>query len=143
MRCRDESGQVSVLIIGFAVMLLLAVALVANASSAFLHRQELNSVADGAALHAADAGVAAALELGEDDRLGIDVGRASAAVVEYLNSVDASRRYPGLRHEVTVTADGAVLVRLRASVSMPLAVPGAPSSTAVTASARAAVTVLR
>ncbi|MFC6152570.1 pilus assembly protein TadG-related protein [Nocardioides yefusunii] len=143
-RRRDESGQVSVLIIGFAAVLLLALALVVDASTAFLHRQGLDSIADGAALHAADAGVSASLSVdATDDRLAIDAFRASAAATDYLRSVEAGRRYPGLRHEVEVTPAGAVLVRLSAPVELPLLIPGMSRTATVRASARAAVTVIR
>jgi hypothetical protein len=46
---RDESGQLTPLVIGFAVIVVLLVAVVANASNAFLHRRSLASWADGAA----------------------------------------------------------------------------------------------
>lgn len=52
-RARDESGQTTVLIIGFAVILGLAVAVVVNASNVFLHRRSLMSWADGAVTAAA------------------------------------------------------------------------------------------
>lgn len=39
MRVRDERGQVSVLIIGFAAVLLLAIAVVIDASAAYLQRK--------------------------------------------------------------------------------------------------------
>ena len=51
-----EHGQATVFIIGLAVVLLMAVAVVVDASAAFLQRQELDTVADGAALAGADAG---------------------------------------------------------------------------------------
>ena len=44
------------MIIGLAVVLLMAAVVVVDASAAFLRRQELDTVADGAALAGADAG---------------------------------------------------------------------------------------
>ena len=48
---RDEQGQVTLLIIGFAGMLLMAIVVVIDASAAYLRRQGLDNLADGAALH--------------------------------------------------------------------------------------------
>ena len=53
---RDERGQSAVLIVGLASFLLLAIVVVVDASAAFLQRQGLDTVADGAALAGADAG---------------------------------------------------------------------------------------
>ncbi len=50
-----ETGQVTLFIIGFCVVLLTALAGVAAASSVYLTRRALTSVADGAAVAAADA----------------------------------------------------------------------------------------
>jgi uncharacterized membrane protein len=49
-----ERGQITVITIGFFVFLGLLVIIVVNASAAFLQHQELDNVADGAALAAAD-----------------------------------------------------------------------------------------
>ena len=51
----SEAGQVSVLIIGLMIVLAMTVAVVVDASAAYLHRQRLDTLADGAALYAADA----------------------------------------------------------------------------------------
>ena len=47
---RDESGQTTVMIVGFAVVLMTAVGMVVNVSAAYLQRQSLDNLADGAAL---------------------------------------------------------------------------------------------
>ena len=49
MRGRDEQGQVTLLIIGFASILLMAIVVVVDASAAYLQRQGLDNLADGAA----------------------------------------------------------------------------------------------
>ena len=51
---RDERGSVTPLIIGFAVVVAMLVAVVVDASAAYLRRQGLNSAADAAALAATD-----------------------------------------------------------------------------------------
>ena len=140
---RGESGQVSLLIVGFSFLLLLAVALVVNTSAAYLQRQSLDTIADGAALHAVDAGVGGlGLDGLGDGRLSVDPDLARRAVQHYLSATGARRSHPGLRHEVVVGADGAVSVRVEAPLEFPLRIPGAPRRTVVGASARAAVTVL-
>lgn len=55
-RCQDnaESGQVGVLIIGYVLLALLVITVIAAASSLYLGHKKLLSTADGAALAAAD-----------------------------------------------------------------------------------------
>ena len=55
MRSRGrEAGQATVMVVGFAVVALLMVAVAVDASAAYLRRQGLDNLADGAALAAAD-----------------------------------------------------------------------------------------
>ena len=53
---RGERGQATLVIVGFALVLAMAIAMVVDASAAYLQRQSLDTVADGAALHGADLG---------------------------------------------------------------------------------------
>ncbi len=142
-RPRDEQGSVSVLIIGFAFVLALAIAVVIDASAAYLQRQGLNTLADGAALRGADLGAT-----GEDvysggvgaGSLELTAGVARAAVRDYLTQVGAYQRYPGLSYTVRVDAsDNSVLVQLRAPLDLPLTVPGSPSTPMVSATGSAVV----
>ena len=55
MRRRDEAGQTTIMIVGFAVVLMMTIVVVVDASAAYLQRQGLDNVADGAALAGADA----------------------------------------------------------------------------------------
>lgn len=138
---RDELGSVSVLIIGFAAVLLLAVAVVVDASAAYLQRQGLDTLADGAALRGADLGAT-----GEDVYQGgvptgdleLTAARARAAVHDYLADVGAYRKYPGLAAHVAVT-DTTVEVRLTAPVDLPLTIPGSPDHPTVGAHGAAVV----
>ena len=52
---RREEGTITVMVVGFVVVVALLAVVVVNASAAFLQRQELDNVADGAALAASDA----------------------------------------------------------------------------------------
>ena len=64
----DEQGQVTLLIIGFAGILLMAIVVVIDASAAYLQRQGLDNLADGAALYGADLGSAGDLRAGSRRR---------------------------------------------------------------------------
>lgn len=137
----EDRGSATPLIVGFAVVLLLMVAVVVDASAAFLHRQGLDTLADGAALSGADAGA----EGGEvysggldDQPLELTTAQAREGVRSYLTSVGAYATYPGLHYDVTVRGDQ-VVVRLTSPVDLPLTVPGAPESARVSATSSAEV----
>ena len=53
-RLEREAGQTSVVLIGFFVVIALLVVVVVDASAAYLRRQRLDALADGAALAAVD-----------------------------------------------------------------------------------------
>ena len=144
MRRRDERGQVTLLIIGFASILLMAVVLVVDASAAYLQRQGLDNLADGAALHGADLGSAGIYTEGlGDDRLIQQEAAVEAAVRDYLARAGAGRKYPGIDVGVHVdTVSRSVTVRLAAPLELPLTIPGSPGSPTVAASSTAAVTVV-
>lgn len=55
MTARDDRGQISVLLLGYALIVLAVVLTAASATAVHLARHRLMSVADGAALDAADA----------------------------------------------------------------------------------------
>ena len=140
---RDERGQSSLLIVGFAVVLAMLVAVVVDTSAAYLQRQGLDTLADGAALRGADLGAT-----GEDvyqggvpaETLALTPARARAAVGAYLHDVGAYARYPGLSYTVRVEADR-VLVHLSAPLDLPLDVPGSPGHGTVGAEGSAIVGV--
>lgn len=139
MSRRTERGSASVLIVGFAVVLVLLVAVVVDASAAFLRHQDLDSLADGAALAGADAGATGSdvytggLRDGTIDQSGVAARRGVQA---YLTSVAAYRDYPGLQVEITVSGQS-VSVHLSAPVDLPLTVPGSPERPTVGATGSA------
>lgn len=141
---RDEQGQVTLLIIGFASILLMAVVVVIDASAAYLQRQGLDNLADGAALHGADLGSAGIYTEGlGDDRLIQQEAAVEAAVRDYLARAEAGRRYPGIDVGVRVdTVNRSVTVRLEAPLELPLTIPGSPAAPTVGASSTAAVTLV-
>ena len=139
----EENGQATVMIVGFAFVLLLALALVVDASAAYLQRQGLDTVADGAALRGADLG-ATGREVYTggvpDDRLELTAGAVRAAVHDYLASTGAYADYPGLSFSVDVDrATSSVTVHVRAPLDLPLTVPGSPQVATIGASGSAVV----
>lgn len=141
---RDEQGQVTLLIIGFASILLMAIVVVVDASAAYLQRQGLDNLADGAALYGADLGSAGIYEQGLDgERLIQQEAAVADAVRDYLARSAAGSTYPGIEVDVRVDPAGrSVTVRLRAPLDLPLAIPGSPSDPMVGASSTAAVTIV-
>jgi len=142
-----ERGSTIPLIVGFALVLALVVGVVVDATAAYLRRQQLDSLADGAALRGADLGAAGTEVygggLGAAD-LDLTPAVARRAVEDYLTAVGAYRRYPGLLAEVGVDAGARrVLVRLRAPADLPLHVPGSPAHPIVQAEASAVVALDR
>lgn len=144
---RDEHGQTTLLICGLAVVLLMAIAMVVDASAAYLQRQGLDALADGAALAAADAGAQ-----GEEvytqglgaEHLQLVADAARAGAHDYFARTGAHARYPGLRWSVVVEeATGRVTVRVQAPLDLPLTVPGSPGVAVVGSSGSAVVTPAR
>ena len=135
----------TLLIIGFAVVLLMGIGVVIDASAAYLQRQGLDTVADGAALAGADAGSRdlGALYgegIGSRVRLAQAESAARGAVADFLRRTGASGKYPGLR--VTVHLDSvaqSIVVEVHAPLELPLAVPGSPQRASIGASGSAAV----
>jgi Flp pilus assembly protein TadG len=138
---RDQRGSITPLIIGFALIVGVLVAVVVDASSAYLRRQGLNSLADAAALAATD-GLQGdrVYTAGLGDRAEIDAAAASRYVEGYLRDSGATAHYPGLTWTVTTSAT-TVLVRVAAPLDLPLHVPGVGESATVTGDAAAVVVV--
>lgn len=137
----DERGQTAVLIIGLALVLALMVVVVVDASAAYLRRQALLTLADGAALAAADGIAGEQVYLGGlGDRAVVDPHAAQALAEDYLARVGAASRYPGLTHHVE--SDGPrVVVHLSVPLELPLPFPGTGDMSHVRATGAAVVTV--
>jgi uncharacterized membrane protein len=143
-RRADQRGQATLMIIGFAVVLLMMAAVVTDASAAYLQRQGLDTIADGAALTAADAGASGSEAYGEGlgDDLVLDADVTRSAVADYLRRVGAATRYPGLTTQVSVDPTSQrVVVTVHAPVHLPLHVPGSPAQASIGASSAATVGV--
>lgn len=140
-RHHDERGQTAVLIIGFTLVIVMMLVVVVDASAAYLRRQALSSLADGAALAAADGIEGEQVYIsGLGDRATIDPRAARALVDAHLAAVGAGRSYPGLTYGVE-TARDRVVVRVTAPLALPLPLPGVVESTRVTGTAAAVIAV--
>src|SRR4051794_41336467 len=108
------------------------VAVVVDASAAYLRRSGLDSLADGAALAAAD-GIEGrqVYEGGLGERAQIDPEVARGYVAEYLRATGAGRRYPGLSYDVEATPQR-VVVRVAAPLRLPITPPGVDRRAVVT-----------
>ena len=133
-----ERGQTAPLVIGFAAILLVLVAVVVDASQAVLLRRTLASLADGAALTAAQSLAEEALYTsGAGEALPLDPAAARTAVTDYLRHSPASD-IAGLRVAVSVDPTR-VSVVLAAPAELPLVnvVTASADGTMVTARATA------
>jgi hypothetical protein len=140
----DERGTGTLIIVGLALVLAMMAAVVTDASAAYLQRQGLDTLADGAALTAADAGASGREAYGDglSSDLHLDGDLARAAVADYLRRVGAFTRFPGLTARVSVdAASQRVLVTVHAPVRLPLHVPGSPDRASIGATGSAEVRV--
>ena len=121
---RDEQGQVTLLILGFAVVVLLLVTVVTNASKAFLWQRSISSYADAAALAASQSVGEPGLYAGDlSGSLPVVQADAMRAVDAFVADNGLLARFPALDRRVAVdAATGTVSVTL--TTRMPLAFPG-------------------
>ena len=116
------------MLITFTGILLLLVVAVIDASAAYLGHQQVDSLADGAALRGADLAAQGTNTyrggVGSGP-LSLTEGEARQAVLAYLRDVGAARQHPGLHAAVHIDGSRVVVV-LTAPVALPLHLPGAP-----------------
>ena len=128
MTARGERGSITVMSIGFLLLLGALTVVVVNASAAFLQRQELNNLADGAALAAADGLDAAAFY--ERREVLLSTTDVRALVTQHIAGSEA-------RLTVLEIAGDRVRVRLARPMDLPLVPPGWVNRTVVVADADA------
>ena len=140
-RRRTDAGQITVVLVGFFLVLGLLAAAVIDASAAYLRRESLNSLADGAVLAAADGVQGEQVYTGGlGDLAQVDPEVAQRYVADYLRQTGALSRYPGLTWAVRSTGDS-VTVRVAAPLRLPLSPPGWGDAVVITADASAVVPV--
>ncbi|HET6919885.1 MAG TPA: pilus assembly protein TadG-related protein [Jiangellaceae bacterium] len=133
----SDDGQITVLIIGFVMIVVLAVGVVANASKAFVYRRSLASWADGAAIAAAQSVAEEVVYAGpEVDELPIAAAEARRVVGEYVARNGLGRRFDDLRVEVGVD-QAASTITVEFAVRVPLLLSGDTAGIPVAASASA------
>ncbi len=141
-RVGGDRGATTVMVIGFATILVLVIAVAVDSTAAYVQRQGLDTLADGAALHGADLAAEGEEVYTEgvpvEGSLEVAAERAREAVGAYLDQVGARGRYPGLVHDVSVEAT-TVTVRLSAPLDLPLDFPGAPAAPRVGSTGSAVV----
>lgn len=132
-----ESGQITAMLVIFALCLLMVVIAVTDLSAAYLRRQSAASLADGAALAAvSSAGASAVYQSGNKDYVIVDRNVAVAAVDAYLRTSGAYAEHPGLRVQVAVTGP-TVRVAVAFPYRLPVPLPGAIEQTTVHAAGSA------
>jgi uncharacterized membrane protein len=122
VRPGGDAGQLTVLIIGLAAILVLLVTVVVDASKAFLVRRALSGAADGAAVAAANAVDESAVYAGAaaGNALPLDPGAARDAALGYAAEAGLAGQFAGFA-VVAVSTDGTTAtVTLAATVPMPL-----------------------
>ena len=130
-----DSGQVGVLIIGYTLLALLTVTVMAAASSVYIGQKKLLSAADGAAVAAADTFSLGASTAGDAPVAVLDADAVQAAAQTYLADTGAGDRFAELAvAEGTGTADGRTArVVLTARVHPPIVNFLVPDGITVTA----------
>lgn len=124
---RSDEGQITLVTVGFVMVLGLLGVVVINASDAFLERQRLNGLADGAVVVAADA-----LDLDAFYSSGVTTIDPDLARTRVAEHVAGS---PGVRVVDVRLSGDTVTVRLERDVTLPLAPPGLASTTTIVAEA--------
>ena len=120
---------------------MMLIGVVVDASAAFLRRQSLDAVADGAALAAADGVAGRQVYDGGLGRLArIDPVAARAAIERYLRDSGALQEYPSLDYQLS-TDQTSVTVRLVTNLALPIPAPGITDTARVASTASAIVPV--
>ena len=125
------------MIIGFVMIVVLAVGVVANASKAFVYRRSLTSWADGAAVAAAQQVAENALYAGPTvDDLPISSSGARNAVADYVSRNGLGQRFEDFAVAVTVDA-GTARVTVEFAARVPLVLAGDAGGIPISAEATA------
>lgn len=117
--CRDR-GAVSILVVGFALIVLLLLGVVVSASRVYLAQRDLMAAADSAAASAAQAVSEAAVFGGQTGaELPLDQAAAQGRVNTYVTVADLPARFDGFAVVAVVVSGTSVSVTLAARAPMP------------------------
>ena len=142
----EESGQILVLTIGFAVLCLLVAATVMGVSAVYIEHKKLLSTADGAAAAAADSFTLADTASQEaPPAAALSEDRVRGVVSTYLERYGARARFEGLAiASATGTPDGrTATVTLTAFARVPLVGVVLPEGVPIQATATARARLVR
>jgi hypothetical protein len=139
-RRRGEDGQMTVLIIGFTIVILLMVVVVTDISKVFLVRRDLDATADGAVLAAANGLAAVYAQPGAGGNAAIDPEQARRLTADYLDQIAAGNRFDDLDWSVDVEGT-TVTVQLTSTADLPFQPPGFPGTAPVTSESAAIVPI--
>ncbi|GAB3593284.1 hypothetical protein GCM10027446_15360 [Angustibacter peucedani] len=133
MRWREDDGQITLLAIGYFLVALCLVAVVADATAVHLARTQLQDAADAAALDAADALTGSSVYSGgvTGESVPLTDRGVRAQAEEYLTSYERPSRLEALvLGDGTGTDDGrSATVELSARARLPIAAPVVASFT--------------
>jgi hypothetical protein len=121
----DDSGEILLLLMGYAALAIALIVVGIDVSAAFLARRALASTADAAALDAAQAVDRGAVYGGGGGRWGeplpsnVSVARIRAADVVADDSTDLQRAFPVLEPADVTVDGGTVTVRLSGRARVP------------------------
>lgn len=142
-RVEGDQGTVLVLVLGFAAIALVLVAVVVDASAVVLAKREVAAAADGAAVSAAQSLDEAALYAGGlDGALPVDGQEAAARVAAYQAGLVQRPGSPVVLRLTAVEGGTTVVVTGSRRVVLPLRVPGGPQAVDVAFTARATAPVV-
>lgn len=109
----NDDGQITVLIIGYILLSLLVLAVVTAASAVYIEHKKLLSVADGAALSAADTFSVSSIEAGASEPSpALDAGSVAQAAAAYLDRSAAVPRFNDLALDPATGAPDARTARV-------------------------------
>ena len=117
---RGDDGQVTILIIGFTLIVVMLITVVVNVSRVFLEQRALASAVDGAAATAAGAVDEEAVYTGGiDERLPLDPGEARERVERYASAGDLAERFDAFEVRRVEVAGTSVTVTFTSVVHLP------------------------
>lgn len=124
LRRRDDNGQLTLLVIGYAAIAVTLIVVGVDASKVFLARRALSSVADAAALRAAQSVDKTALYAGSagcGDDLPLDPSRAATTAADVITDdlPDLRRVFASVDSPDVTTSNGVATVHLSGTVSVP------------------------
>lgn len=119
-RPTEDRGQITLLVIGFTLVLAVLITVVVTASRVFLYQRTLATATDGAAIFAANQlDEARFYAAGAGEYLPISAEGARRAVADYVDRTGLAERFDRFGYEVET--DGRVVtVTFTATIALPL-----------------------